>query len=451
MKFQVSDGEKYQKVMEAEISVEELTFAMRQAGKRLAARVNIPGFRKGKAPQSIIENFLGVDSVLNEAVDEVVPQAYIKGLAELDLSPVEQPKIEMVRITANEPLVFKATFTTKPQVQLGQYQGLPLTKQAPEVTQAEIDADIELQRRRLSRLTETEEGALAVLNDVLNIDFEGFLAGVPFEGGKAENYQLELGSRSFISDFEDQLVGVKAGEEKDIMVTLPADYQDDQLAGQTVVFKVKTLSIKRRVWPDLDDEFAQEVSETAETLADLRREVAERLQKHHSEAAGGQARSDVVAKAIANSEIDLPPLMIEQRIDAMVQNLAETLQARGLQMEQYLEHSGKTAQELRESYFEQAEKAVRSDLVLEAVAKTEDISVSDEEVEQQLQILSNYYQQPLEQVKVAFGEGNRLDTLMEEIRMNKAIDLIYNSAVITEVIISSEEEETGEIMDTEPQ
>jgi trigger factor len=450
MKFQVSDGEKYQKIMEVEISVEELAQAMYQAGKRLAAQVNIPGFRKGKAPQSIIENFLGVDTILSEAADKIVPQAYNQGLKELNLSPVEQPRIEMVRIIAKEPLIFKATFTTKPQVKLGQYQGLPITKQVSEVKQAEIDADIEMQRRRLSRLTEAEEDTEAALNDVLSIDFEGFLEGEPFEGGKGENYTLELGSHSFVAGFEEQLIGAKAGEEREINLTFPEDYQKAALAGQTVMFKVKVQVLKRRFWPDLDDEFAQEVSETAETMEDLHREVTERLQQQHSEAAESQARKDAIIQATTNAEIDLPPLMIEQRIDGMVQSMAENLQVRGLQVEQFLQHTGRTAQELRESYHEQAEKAVRNDLVLEAVAKVENISVSEEEVERELQILSNYYHQTPEQIKETLNEANRFDALIEDIRMNKAADLIHNSAVITEVIISSEEvEEAGEIIDAD--
>ena len=438
MKFQVNDGENYQNILEAQISAEELTFAMRQAGKRLAARLNIPGFRKGKAPQSIVENFVGVESVLNEAADELVPRAYAQGLEELNLNPVEQAKIEIVQLKANEPLIFKATFTAKPTVELGQYRGLPLNKQTCEISEAEIDADLETQRHRLSRLADAGEGATAALKDVLSIDFTGYYQGEPFEGGKAENYPLELGAQSFIPGFEEQLVGMKAGEEKEIAIVFPEDYPEKTLAGQPAVFQVKVQEVKRRVWPELDDDFAQEVSETAETIADLRQEVAERLQKAATEAAERQGRVDILAQATANAIIDVPPLMIEQRVDSMVLNTADRLQMQGMEMQKFLEYSGKTAQELRESYYEQAEKAVRGDLMLEAVAKAENISVSEEEAEQELQTMANYYNQPLGQIKEALRENNRLNVLIDEIRMNKAADLIYSSAEVTPIPYNEE-------------
>jgi trigger factor len=448
MDFKVSDGEKYQKIMEAEIPAEELAFAMRQASKRLSARLNIPGFRKGKAPQSIIENFVGLEALLNEAADEVVPRAYVQGLEELALDPVDKPKVEIVRLAVNEPLVFTATFTAKPEVGLGQYRGLPLTLQVREVAETEIDADIETQRRRLSRLSEAEEGAETMVGDALSINFEGFLNGEPFEGGRADNYPLELGSHSFIPGFEEQLGGMRVGDEREIQVVFPEDYQQTDLAGQPVMFRVSLNSFKRRLWPDLDDDFAQEVSETAESMEDLRREVAERLQERNKKAAERQAKDDVVSLAAANALMDLPPLMIERRVDSMVQNMAGRLQAQGLQMQQFLEYSGQTAQSLRESYTAQAEKDVRGDLTLEAVAKAENISASAEDVEHELQIMADYYQQTMAQINEAFAEQGRLEVLKIEILMNKAADFLYSSAEITEITVSAgAEEETGELVD----
>jgi trigger factor len=233
-------------------------------------------------------------------------------------------------------------------------------------------------------------------------------------------------------------------------VVFPEDYQEKTLAGQPVVFKVKAQGLKRRIWPDLDDEFAQEVSETAETLADLRSEVAERLRQRNWAAAESQAREDVMALATANAAIDLPPLMIEQRVDSMVQNMTEHLQTQGLQLQQFLEYSGQTAQELRESYQAQAEKDVRGELVLEAVAQAENINVGDEEIEQELQMMADYYQQPLEQVKEAFSERGRLKVLTDELRLKKAADLIYDSAEIREISVSAgPAEETGEVVDAD--
>ena len=424
-----------------EISPEEFDAAINEAFRKGKNQISVPGFRKGKAPQHIIENFVGLDAILSEAADEVVPQAYVKGLAELELIPVEQPKIEVVQLTVNEPLIFKATFTVKPQVELGQYKGLPLTKQIREVSQSEIDADIETQRLRLSRLVEAEPDTKAALKDVLSLDFEGFHNGEPFPGGKAEKYSLELGSKSLIPGFEEQLTGIKAGEEREINVVFPENYHEAALAGQPALFKVKALELKRRVWPDLDDEFAQEVSETAETLEDLRREVAGRLQKRYEEEAERQVREDALNKATANATIDLPPLMIEQRVDSMVQSLAGRLQDQGMQMEQFLEYSGRTIQELREGYQEQAEKAVRCDLMLEAVAKAENLSVSEEEMEQQLQLMAAYYQQPPEEIKKAFSENNRMEVLKDDMLINKASNFIFENAEITEVNIAATPED----------
>jgi trigger factor len=433
MNFQVSDGEKYQKVMEAQIPAEELNFAMRQAMKRLSARLNIPGFRKGKVPQSIIENYVGLDTILSEAAEEVVPRAYVKGLQELALDPVEQPKIEMVQLKSNEPLIFTATFTVKPPVKLGQYLGLPLVKQENPVSEAEIDEDIEKQRRRLSRLIEAEEGEEAALSDVVSIDFEGFHNGIPFEGGKTEKYLLELGSHSLIPGFEEQLIGVKAGEERDVNLMFPQEYAEKSLAGQPVVFKVKVNSLKRRIWPGLDDEFVQEVSETAETMEDLRREVAGRLQKDVNNEADNVAKEEIIAQAAANAEIDIPPIMIEQRVDSTVQELSERLQTQNMELEPFLEHNGLTIEGLRTSYYKQAENAVRGELMLEEVAKAENIQVSEEEVEQGLRALAGYYRQTYEQIKEAFSENGRLELLIGDIKINKASELIFDSADIEHV------------------
>jgi len=404
-----------------------------------AFRAGAQGYiMKRSAPQHIIENFVGLDAILSEAADEVVPQAYVKGLAELELIPVEQPKIEVVQLTVNEPLIFKATFTVKPQVELGQYKGLPLTKQIREVSQSEIDADIETQRLRLSRLVEAEPDTKAALKDVLSLDFEGFHNGEPFPGGKAEKYSLELGSKSLIPGFEEQLTGIKAGEEREINVVFPENYHEAALAGQPALFKVKALELKRRVWPDLDDEFAQEVSETAETLEDLRREVCERLQKAANEEADNQAREYTLSRATDNAIIDVPPLMIEQRVDSMIQNLTERLQEQGGKMEQFLAYNGRTMEELRENYLSPAEKAVRCDLMLEAVSKAENISVSDEELEQQLQMLAGYYQQKPEQLRKTLVDNNRLEALIDDMRINKAVSLICDSAEISEVETGAE-------------
>ncbi|MCL1816035.1 MAG: trigger factor [Clostridiales bacterium] len=438
MEFQVSDGEMGKKILEAQIPAEELGFAVRQAGKKMAGRLSIPGFRKGKAPQNIIENFVGLDAVLNEAANDLIPRVYLQGIQELALIPVEQPQIEIVQLLANEPLIFKATFTVKPQVKLGQYKQLAVTLQVREVSDEEIEADLEVQRRRLSRLMEAEEGAEAAIGDVLSIDFEGFRDSVPFNGGQAEKYPLELGSHSFIPGFEEQLIGIKVGEEREVNVVFPKNYQDENLADQAAMFKVKAQGLQRRVLPELDDEFIAEVSETAENMADLRLEIAERLLSRNSESAQYQAKENAVAQAAANADIFVPPLMIEERIDTMIQQMSERLNSQGLKMEQFLEYTQQTLEEMRDKYAPQAEKDIRCDLVLEAVAKEEEISVSDEEVEEELEKLAFQYTMPLEQIKETFSDLDRRSILIDDLKMRKAANLIYASAEIEEVVTKVE-------------
>ena len=431
MKFQVSDGEQYQKIMEAEIPSEEIELVFRQAAKRLAQKMNIPGFRKGKVPQNVIESFIGIDAILQETADELLPRAYFKGLEELGLVPLEQPKIEMINLTAREPMVFKATFTVKPEVHLGQYQGLAATKYIREAQEEDVEADLQTQRQRMASSIKVEEDA-AIEHDILSIDFEGFHNGLPFEGGKGENYPLELGSKSFIPGFEEQLIGMREGEEREISLVFPEDYQQDSLAGQPVQFKVKVREIKRRLLPEFDDDFAQDVSETADNMEDLRLEIRERLNRQYDEEAGQMAKDSILQMAVENALIDLPPLMVEQRLDDMMHNLTSRLQTQGLEMEQFLSYSGLSAEEMRESYRQRAEFAVRSDLVLEAVAKAHDISVSEEDVEQELAELAAQYWQPLEQLRELMRKNNRKNILIEEIRLKKAAGFIYEAAEISE-------------------
>jgi len=432
MRFKVSDGENYHKIMEAEIPTEEMELAIRQAGKRLANKVSIPGFRKGKAPQNIIENFIGIGAILQETADELLPRAYRQGLEELGLEPLEQPVIEMVNLKSQEPMIFTATFTSKPEVELGQYQGLAATKYLREAPDEAVEADLLTQQQRMATIVNVEEGDAAIQHDTVKIDFEGFLFGLPFEGGKGENYPLELGSGSFIPGFEDQLIGVRSGEEREINVTFPEEYQEQSLAGQPVLFNVKVHEIKRRLLPEFGDDFAQDVSETAENMEDLRLEIKERLNRQYQEEAEKEVRADILKMAVDNAHIDVPPLMVEYRIDDMIQQLTASLKTRGVEMEQFLGYNGKTAEELRESYSQQAEHYVRSDLMLEAVAKAHDISVSDEEFERELAVLAANYWQPLEQMRELLQKNNRIDILKDDIRIKKAADFICEAAVITE-------------------
>lgn len=439
MKFQVSEGEKYQKVMEVEVPVEEMELPIKFACKRLAQKVNIPGFRKGKAPRSILENYLGIEAILEEACDELLPKAYVEGLQETGIVPCAQPQIEMLTLAANEPLRFKATITVKPEVKLGQYQELPVTRRIVEVTDEDIDRDLEQQRERMAKLVDAEEDAEAQLGDTVAINFRGLKDGVAFDGGTAEDYPLELGSHSFIPGFEEQLVGCKAGEEKAVEVTFPEEYQEKSLAGQPVTFEVRVNSIKKKVVPELDQAFVEEASETAENMEQLREEVKKRLTEQSMSMADDNARSSAVIAAVDNAEVDIPPVMIEQEIDRTVEEMKQRMQMQGLTIEQYLEYTGGDMATLRENYRGRAEFAVKRDLVLEAVVKAEDFAVSEEDINEQLSAMSMQYWQPADKIRETLERNNSMDDLVFSIKMKKASDLIFEKAVITDEIVDREE------------
>lgn len=439
MKFQVSEGEKYQKVMEVEIPAEEMELPIKLACKRLAQKVNIPGFRKGKAPRAILENYVGMEAILEEACEEVVPKAYLDGLKETGVEPCARPQIEMLNMTAGEPLRFKAIITVKPEVKLGQYRELPVTRRIVEVTEEDIDHDLEHQRERLAKLVDAEEGAAAQNGDTVTIDFKGMKDGVAFEGGTAENYPLELGSHSFIPGFEEQLVGCKAGEEKAINVTFPEEYQEKSLAGQPVVFEVRVNSIKKKVVPELDQAFVEEVSETAENMEQLREEIKKRLTEQSMSMADANTRDAAVVEAVEKAEIDIPPVMIEQQLDQLIDDMRQRLQMQGISLEQYLEYTAGDMETLRENYRSRAEFTVKRDLVMEAIAKAEDFPVSQEEIDEQITAMSTQYWQPVEKIREALERNNSMEDLIFHIKMQKAANLVYEQAVITDEIIDREE------------
>ena len=436
MKFQVSDGEKYQKVMQAEIPVEELEMPIKYACKRLAEKVNIPGFRKGKAPRSVLESFVGMPAILEEAADDLMGKAYTAGLEETGLEPVARPEAEIVQLEADKPMIFKFTITVKPELKLGQYKGLEITRKVVEVNEADVDRDVEQQRNRMRRMVVVDKPAEK--GHVVNIDFKGFVGTVAFPGGEAEKYPLELGSGSFIPGFEDQLIGAKAGDELDVNITFPQDYQEKSLAGKDAVFKVKVNEVRQYELPQLDEHFVQEVSETAENMEQLREEIRTRLTADSNRMADDQARNTAVLAAVDNVEVDLPPVMVEQQIDALIGEMSDQLRQQGLRIEQFLEYTGSDMAKLRENYRDQAEMMVKRDLMLEEIAKVEAIQVTPEELEEQLNLLATNYWQPLEKIKEIMSKNNRMADLEESIKMQKAAELIFAQANVTDEIVDRE-------------
>ncbi len=439
MKFQVSDGEKYQKVMEAEISAEEMDLPIKLACKRLAEKVNIPGFRKGKAPRSVLENFIGIQAILEEAADDMLGQAYVAGLKETGLEPVAKPEVEVTQLAAGQPMKFTAIITVKPGITLGQYKELPVTRRIIQVSEADIDQDIAKQQQRLSKLVDAPEGAEAKSGDTVTIDFKGLKDGVAFDGGTAENYPLVLGSNSFIPGFEDQLLGAKQDEERSLEVTFPAEYQEKSLAGQDVVFEVKVKEIKVRQLPELDDAFVQEVSETAETMEQLRADVRKYLEEESKRAADDNSRVEAIAQAVEKAEADIPPVMIEQQIDQIVAETNQRLQSQGLSFDAFLQYTGQTMEQIRETYQKQAEFMVKRDLVVEAVAEKEQLQAEAADIDAEIGNLAKNYWQTPEKIRETLEQNGRLEDLAYSVRMQKAADFIYANAVVTDEIVDREQ------------
>lgn len=439
MKFQVSDGEKFQKIMEVTVPVEELEQPIRLACKKIANQVNIPGFRKGKAPRAILESYVGMDSILNEMMDDLMPKAYIEGLKETKLEPVAQPDIEIVTLQDKEPFVFKAIITVKPELELGEYKGLAAVRRIIDVEDKDIEQELETQRQRMTKLVEAPEGAAAQDGDTVTIDFKGIKDGVAFEGGTAESYPLTIGSATFIPGFEEQLVGVKVGDEKQVAVTFPEKYPSEDLAGAEVVFEVKVKEIKNKVLPELDQEFVEEVSETAENLEQLKEEIRTKLIGESLERANDTARSTITMMAVDNCQVELPPVMVEQQIEALVEDNKRQMSSQGIPFEKYLEYLGKTEEEFKEEYRGQAEFIIKRELMVEKIIAAENIEVSEADIDAQLEKMAAKHWMKKEQIQEMLGADNRLEDFKYDLQSQKAIDLIFDQAEITDEHITKDE------------
>lgn len=420
-KFEKLEGN--QGKLTVEVDAETFNKALDQAFKKVVKQVNVPGFRKGRVPRPIFEQRFGVEALYQDALDIVLPEAYTKAVEETSIEPVSQPEIDIEQIGKNEALIFTAEVTLKPEVKLGEYKGLEVEKVDTEVTDEDVENELkELQKRHAELVVKEDEAATE--GDTVVIDFEGFVDGEAFEGGKAENHSLELGSGSFIPGFEEQLIGVKAGEEKEVNVTFPEEYHAEELAGKDAVFKVKVHEVKSLELPELDDEFAVDVDDEVETLDALREKIKNRLKESKEHEAKHTIENAVIEQAAENAEIDVPEVMIENEIDRMMKEFEQRLQAQGLNLDLYKQFSGQDESELKEQMKADAEKRVRVSLTLEAIAKAENIEVTDEEVEKELEKMSETYNLPVDQIKQILGST---DSIKEDLKLNKAVELLVEN------------------------
>ena len=410
-----------------ELPVEEVAKAYDKAFKKLVQQVNIPGFRKGKAPRKMVERRVGEDGMRSEAFDFIIPDAYRQAVVDNNIETVGRPEVTDVTLNEGEPCVFTVSVITKPEVTLGDYKGLQVAAPVTEVTDEEVDKQINTLRDRHAKMV-VAEGAELGQGDFALIDFDGTIDGKPFSGGQSKGYPLEVGSGSFIPGFEDQLIGAKAGEEREVKVTFPADYFVAELAGKEAVFVTKINDVKRKELPELNDDFAKEAGD-ADTFEEMKAKTKEKLVAAAKEKDEAAFREAALKQAVANSTIEIPDIMVEDQIDQMVQDLDFNLRQRGLELEKYLGYMNTDMAGLRERYHAAALEEVRSELTLEAIVKAEDLTVSDEEYAEETQKMAKTYKMSEAELNKMLVDKGHTQAVKSTLQRRKAAQIILDSAV----------------------
>ena len=427
MSLQVEQLEHNMAKLTIEVSAEELEGALQKAYQKQKSRINVPGFRKGKVPRQLIEKMYGPEIFYDDAANALIPEAYSKAYDESGLEIVSQPKIDVTQIEKGKPFIFTAEVATKPEVELGEYKGIEVPKYSNRVTQKEIDAKLEEEQLKNAR-TITVEGRPVQDKDEVVLDFEGFVDGEAFEGGKGENYPLTIGSGSFIPGFEEQLIGAEPEKEVEVKVTFPEDYHAEDLKGKEAVFKCTVHAIRAKELPEVDDEFASDVSEKAETLDAYRAEVKAQIKERKENEGKAKKEDQAVEQAVANAEIDLPAPMVDLQAKQMADDFARRIMQQGMSVEQYFQFTGLNEEKMMEELKPQAEKRIRTRLVLEAIVAAENIEVSDERLDEELQKMADSYQMEVEKLKEFMGE-NEKKQMKEDIAVQDAVTLITEAAV----------------------
>ena len=425
MSLQIEKLEKNMAKLTIETSAEELDKAIETAYQKNKNKISIPGFRKGKVPRKMIEQMYGKGMFLEEAANILIPEAYAKALDECEEEIVSQPSIEVTQIEEGKPFVFTATVALKPEVTLGKYKGVKIDKIDTEVTEDEVTAAIDKERESNAREITVEDRAVKD-GDMIVLDFEGFTDGVAFEGGKGENYPLTIGSGAFIPGFEEQLVGAKLNEEVEVNVTFPEDYQAENLKGKVAVFKCTVKEIKEKELPELDDEFASEVSEF-DTLAEYKEDVKKKLAEKKEAEAKDKKEEAVIEAIIADAKMEIPEAMIETQQRQMVDDFAQRLSMQGLTVEQYYQFTGLDHEKMLEQVRPTAEKRIKSRLVLEAVVAAENITTDDADYEEEVKKLAEIYQMEADKVKELLGEKEKKELLLD-VAVRKAVEFVVANA-----------------------
>ena len=427
MSLQVEKLEHNMAKLTIEVSAEDVEKALQAAYLKERSKISLPGFRKGKVPRQMIEKMYGPEVFYDEAANHMISEAYGKAYDECELEITSQPKISITQLEKGKPFIFTAEVAVKPEVTLGEYKGLKVDKVSTRVTQKEIDEEIDKERERNARTIDVTDRAVQDKDQIV-LDFEGFVDGEAFEGGKAENYSLTVGSGSFIPGFEEQLIGAEIGKEVEVSVKFPEDYHAKDLAGKDAVFKCTVHEIKAKELPELDDEFVSDVSEESETVDQYKAEVKGRIKERKEREGKEKKENQAVEQAVANAEIDLPEPMVELQARQMADDFARRIMQQGMSFEQYFQFTGLSEEKMMEELKPQAEKRIRTRLVLEAIVSAENIEVSDERLEEELKKMADSYQMEVDKLKEFMGE-NEKKQMKEDIAVQDAVTLITEAAV----------------------
>lgn len=419
--------------LEIEVAAPEVDSALERAYRNVVKEVNLPGFRKGRVPRYILEARFGPEILHQDALEALIPAAYNEAIAGVDCEPIDEPQFDFETIEKGKPFLFQAVVEVLPDVELAEYRGVEVEQEIVLVTEAGLERYLESLREQHARLVPLEDEGVGIREgDLALIDFKGFVDGEPFPEGEAENYSLELGSKSFIPGFEDQVAGMKVNEEKDIEVTFPEEYRNAELAGQEALFKVKLKQIKQKQLPDLDDNFVKEISEF-ETLADYKADLQSRLEKANAEKAKTELEEALIEKVAGASRVELPQILVERQIDRMLDEMDQFLHYQGLNLDKFAEMAGKNMEEIREEKRAEAEKRAKANLVLDAVVKKEGFTVDDSEIDAKISELAESYNDQPERIREIFDKQGRIPLMREEIRVRKAVDLMVREAKITRI------------------
>ena len=426
MSVQVEKLEKNMAKLTIEVSSEEFENAIAKAYKKNKNKISMPGFRKGKAPRAMIEKMYGKGIFYEDAANSIIPDAYADAAKESELEIVAQPEIDVTQIESGKPFIFTATVALKPEVTLGEYKGIEVEKKEVEVTDEEVEAEINKVRESNARMLDIDDRATQDGDTVL-IDFDGYVDGKQFEGGKADDYSLVLGSHSFIDNFEEQLVGKNIGDDVEVNVTFPENYQAEELQGKPAVFKVKIKEIKVKELPELDDDFAQDVS-NFDTIAEYKEDLKKKLTENKEEALKREREEAVIGKIIENAQMDIPEQMVDAQTRQMTQEFAQRLSSQGLSIDQYMQFTGLTPQKMIEELKPQALKRIQSRVVLEAVVAAENIETTEEELDKEIENMASMYQMEVDKLKEVIGEEEKKQIGLD-LAVQKAVEIVTEAAV----------------------